>query len=109
MARQMERLCARRTDLDEAISFCERLQREPGSLSELDVEQTLARLSAKEEQGVSFVNIEQVDRKAERIKGALVGAGLFTAIMLLTMGITCLLYTSPSPRDGLLSRMPSSA
>ena len=24
-------------------------------------------------------------------------------------GMTCLLYTSPSPRDGLLSRMPSSA
>ena len=24
-------------------------------------------------------------------------------------GIHCLLYTSPSPRDGLLSRMPSSA
>ena len=23
--------------------------------------------------------------------------------------MTCLLYTSPSPRDGLLSRMPSSA
>ena len=26
-----------------------------------------------------------------------------------TWGISCLLYTSPSPRDGLLSRMPSSA
>ena len=25
------------------------------------------------------------------------------------MPYTCLLYTSPSPRDGLLSRMPSSA
>ena len=25
------------------------------------------------------------------------------------LGIVCLLYTSPSPRDGLLSRMPSSA
>ena len=25
------------------------------------------------------------------------------------MSISCLLYTSPSPRDGLLSRMPSSA
>ena len=25
------------------------------------------------------------------------------------MCINCLLYTSPSPRDGLLSRMPSSA
>ena len=27
----------------------------------------------------------------------------------LTKYKTCLLYTSPSPRDGLLSRMPSSA
>ena len=27
----------------------------------------------------------------------------------LILGETCLLYTSPSPRDGLLSRMPSSA
>ena len=27
----------------------------------------------------------------------------------LHMGKFCLLYTSPSPRDGLLSRMPSSA
>ena len=24
-------------------------------------------------------------------------------------GLSCLLYTSPSPRDGLLARMPSSA
>ena len=29
--------------------------------------------------------------------------------MLETMYDACLLYTSPSPRDGLLSRMPSSA
>ena len=28
---------------------------------------------------------------------------------LVTRNKTCLLYTSPSPRDGLLSRMPSSA
>ena len=27
----------------------------------------------------------------------------------MTLSIFCLLYTSPSPRDGLLSRMPSSA
>ena len=27
----------------------------------------------------------------------------------ITASFTCLLYTSPSPRDGLLSRMPSSA
>ena len=29
--------------------------------------------------------------------------------MLGEVGVPCLLYTSPSPRDGLLSRMPSSA
>ena len=28
---------------------------------------------------------------------------------LIDLNNTCLLYTSPSPRDGLLSRMPSSA
>ena len=30
-------------------------------------------------------------------------------VAFLLEGLTCLLYTSPSPRDGLLSRMPSSA
>ena len=30
-------------------------------------------------------------------------------ILLTKLSDTCLLYTSPSPRDGLLSRMPSSA
>ena len=87
MTRQLERLNTRRTDLDEAVNFCTLLQKEPVSLNELDVEQTLARLTAKEEQGVSFVNIEQTDRKAERVRGALVGAGLFTALMLFIMGI----------------------
>ena len=87
LADGLERLNTRRADLNEAVGFCTLLQKEPVSLNELDVEQTLARLAAKEEQGVTFVDIEQVDRKAERIKGALVGAGLFTAIMLLTIGI----------------------
>ena len=33
----------------------------------------------------------------------------FVVLALWTFGKACLLYTSPSPRDGLLSRMPSSA
>ena len=37
------------------------------------------------------------------------GAGKTTSIGKLTHHLACLLYTSPSPRDGLLSRMPSSA
>ena len=32
-----------------------------------------------------------------------------TAMMSANLYELCLLYTSPSPRDGLLSRMPSSA
>ena len=38
------------------------------------------------------------------VEGLLDGVGIGT----IALGI-CLLYTSPSPRDGLLSRMPSSA
>ena len=36
-------------------------------------------------------------------------SGMMHAPLILNQPITCLLYTSPSPRDGLLSRMPSSA
>ena len=39
---------------------------------------------------------------------ALLGDGFWDALSAVALGI-CLLYTSPSPRDGLLSRMPSSA
>ena len=41
----------------------------------------------------------------------LIAAGVLSSLMqgLLVPMCTCLLYTSPSPRDGLLSRMPSSA
>ena len=41
--------------------------------------------------------IRCINRLEEHQKGSIVVDG------------TCLLYTSPSPRDGLLSRMPSSA
>ncbi len=96
MAQQLERLSTRRKDLDEAIGFCELLHGEPGTLEELDVQQTLARLTAREEQGVTFVNIERTDRKAERIRGACIGAALFVALMafvMATMGWA--VYTDP--------------
>ena len=50
-------------------------------------------------------------RVAERICGRLVSTSMLDSVKRSTtasIGI-CLLYTSPSPRDGLLSRMPSSA
>ena len=57
------------------------LEKASGNLEELDVEQTLVRLAAREEQGVTFVNIERTDRKGERIRGACIGAALFVALM----------------------------
>ena len=74
--------------------------REPGngyrSYSQADVEQTLARLTAREEQGVTFVNIERTDQKTRRIRGACIGAALFVAMMafvMATMGWA--IYTDP--------------
>ena len=41
--------------------------------------------------------------------GGHLGAGLGVVELTVALHYVCLLYTSPSPRDGLLSRMPSSA
>ena len=96
MAQQLERLSTRRKDLDEAIGFCELLHGEPDTLEELDVQQTLARLTAREDQGVTFVNIERTDRKAERIRGACIGAALFVALMAFVIAILVwAFYTDP--------------
>ena len=43
------------------------------------------------------------------ILGIIIGVGAVVTMVTLGKATTCLLYTSPSPRDGLLSRMPSSA
>ena len=46
----------------------------------------------------------------DQISAARARAGSLTLVRITGDGLnTCLLYTSPSPRDGLLSRMPSSA
>ena len=37
------------------------------------------------------------------------GTGQILDLMRLVIAVFCLLYTSPSPRDATLSRMPSSA
>ena len=50
----------------------------------------------------TYLNIRGRDAVFEAVRDC--WASLWTA-----RAISCLLYTSPSPRDGLLSRMPSSA
>ena len=93
---QLERLRSRRADLEEAIGFCTLLQRESGSLEQLDVEQVLARLTAREEQGVMFVNIERTDQKTRRIRDACIGAALFVVMMVFVMAtMGWAVYTDP--------------
>ena len=59
------------------------------------------------------VDIESLKKDIENVNA--INGKLDTAIDKLTdvstsiKSMLCLLYTSPSPRDGLLSRMPSSA
>ena len=49
------------------------------------------------------------DIQTRRLQEAQRRAGGVTARRRASLANVCLLYTSPSPRDGLLSRMPSSA
>ena len=49
-------------------------------------------------------NAEQVNKMMESEREQVIHVGLDEALL-----ITCLLYTSPSPRDRTRSRMPSSA
>ena len=50
---------------------------------------------------------DHIQKERQKIREARAEVALAEAEMNPTD--TCLLYTSPSPRDGLLSRMPSSA
>ena len=51
--------------------------------------------------GDSYIHLMELEEKA--------GGAIADMVGVPAAYITCLLYTSPSPRDGLLSRMPSSA
>ena len=59
----------------------------------------------------NVINVGELEEVAEKLAsaGMLIEKNGKPFIDLEKLGYTCLLYTSPSPRDGLLSRMPSSA
>ena len=71
----------------------------------------------EEEFESAFENCEDILRNAlpeqfdldPEVEAALVDASLEFSQCMRDQGIDCLLYTSPSPRDATLSRMPSSA
>ena len=52
---------------------------------------------------------EFIEPKEQRKLDRFIQLGIVAAVEAVHHSGCCLLYTSPSPRDGLLSRMPSSA
>ena len=63
-------------------------------------------LYARHHSGTFIIRIEDTDRKRHVEDGE---RSQLENLRWLGVDWDCLLYTSPSPRDGLLSRMPSSA
>ena len=74
----------------------------------------------KERSGLDYIVVEHGNRKEMRVHVGVEDVGTTDHSLIWTesqqtktrrsrRGRNCLLYTSPSPRDGLLSRMPSSA
>ena len=68
---------------------------------------------ASDNAGITTTRIKyqvQVKDNIESVKQMLISALEAKNYMIISvLNVSCLLYTSPSPRDGLLSRMPSSA
>ena len=71
----------------------------------------LANLSARLDKKVPLIGVGGIASAEDAYVKLLAGASavqLYTGLVFNGMGF-CLLYTSPSPRDATLSRMPSSA
>ena len=56
-----------------------------------------------------FVRLDTFETLREPLINKMVSVEVKGTLLLAAEGINCLLYTSPSPRDATLSRMPSSA
>ena len=86
------------------IGRCRELAREHALAFAMVTHPRLGRAQAQAQAGPQVAGARRSQRLQD--KAAAAGGGGDECVF---GGLTCLLYTSPSPRDGLLSRMPSSA
>src|SRR5680860_323673 len=77
-----------------------------GNVSGIDREKELVVIKPS---GVSYDKMKPKDMVVLNLYGQVIEGSLKPSSDTPTHLVFCLLYTSPSPRDGLLSRMPSSA
>ena len=103
--------------MSETVIKCESVYKIFGENAKQMLEESKGNVDAKTFQekgcivGVNNASFEVAKGEMLVVMG-LSGSGkstLLRCISRLTDATGCLLYTSPSPRDGLLSRMPSSA
>ncbi len=86
MRRHAVTLEARRQGLDSTLALCAALQQEP-SLDGVDIAALQARVEDEQRKGARFVDIEKRDVRRRRSVGAVLGAGLFTALMAFTIAL----------------------
>ena len=95
-----------------AVLFAVRVLPDPGAvaLDDLAVDRRLPRHGVLVISPVDLARLLVLAVVDHGVAGALGVAAVAAARVLVDVMVgNCLLYTSPSPRDGLLSRMPSSA
>ena len=81
-----------------------------GPIKNVDAAYDQAAAKLKQATGGDAGVMKYVEKYRKFAKEHPVAQSLIYAALIAAAGISgCLLYTSPSPRDGLLSRMPSSA
>ena len=91
-----------------AAASAERRQRSGAASEERKVRRSGPNLGLEPFDPVKHVSKEKADTASMWL---VIAFSVTVSVMMryVLMPNTCLLYTSPSPRDGLLSRMPSSA
>lgn len=88
MQAHAQELEKRSKNLQAAVQECQMLAAKTEGLEQLDVAAVLAELEHKEaKQEVCFVNVEKTDRKNQRKWSALLGAGIFSALMCLVIAL----------------------